>query len=315
MTLRVLTPISSLICIRHGVPPRMCPTFRSCIMSPATPAAQQTTPATASTVRLQDQEFGFGRIHRSGDFVVIEADNDRGQQHKERQPAQQQYQPLSATLRDVTLNLDRIEDGPVIACAEAVYAAELGLVRAPPEKLRRLRQATEILRDLRRDRPEVAAELFDRLREFADALALLDLSPAGLESAVRPRAAFRWSVWNLGYFLVGVPIAAIPLLWLVHRHLLEGRNPLACFGIDAAAHPPEVANGGHVIASGHHALIAVGQERITLDAPFLEDLLHDRKSDLLGRSRGHRRLDQHQRLGRYMLGNCGNRLLQRDDVG
>ena len=116
---------------------------------------------------------------------------------------------IEDSLRDVTVNLDRIEDGPVIECAEAVYAAELGLVRAPPVKLRRLRQATEILRDLRRDRPEVAADLFDELREFAGALALLDLSPAGLESAVRPRAAIRWSVWNLAYFLVGVPIAAL----------------------------------------------------------------------------------------------------------
>jgi hypothetical protein len=116
---------------------------------------------------------------------------------------------IEDALRDVTVNLDRIEDGPVIECAEAVYAAEFGLVRAPPDKLRRLRQATEILRDLRRDRPEVAADLFDRLREFAGALALLDLSPAGLESAVRPRAALRWSAWNLAYFLVGVPIAAL----------------------------------------------------------------------------------------------------------
>jgi len=116
---------------------------------------------------------------------------------------------IEDALRDVTINLERIEDGPVIQCAEAVYTAELGLVRAPPQKLRRLRQASEILRDLRRERPEVAAELFERLREFANALALLDLSPAGLESAVRPRAAVRWSVWNLAYFLFGVPIAAL----------------------------------------------------------------------------------------------------------
>jgi hypothetical protein len=39
----------SAISIRHGVPPRICPTFRSCIMSPAIPAVQQTTVATANT--------------------------------------------------------------------------------------------------------------------------------------------------------------------------------------------------------------------------------------------------------------------------
>jgi hypothetical protein len=112
-------------------------------------------------------------------------------------------------LRDLTINLERIEDGPVIRCAEAVYAVELGLDRAPAEKLRRLRQATEMLRGLRRDQPKLADELFLQVGEFEKALALLDLSPAGLEATVRPRAAVGWSVWNLGYFLVGVPIAAI----------------------------------------------------------------------------------------------------------
>jgi len=63
------------------------------------------------------------------------------------------------------------------------------------------------IEDLPDLRPVLA--LIERLREFANALALLDLSPAGLESAVRPRAAVRWSVWNLAYFLFGVPIAAL----------------------------------------------------------------------------------------------------------
>ena len=42
-----MTPIRSPTCMRHGVPPRMCPTFRSCSISPATAAATQMTPATA----------------------------------------------------------------------------------------------------------------------------------------------------------------------------------------------------------------------------------------------------------------------------
>ncbi len=33
-------------CIFHGVPPRMCPTFRSCSISPATAADTQPTAAT-----------------------------------------------------------------------------------------------------------------------------------------------------------------------------------------------------------------------------------------------------------------------------
>ena len=51
-TAAAATPIISPICIRHGVPPRMWPTLKSCIMSPATPAAQHTTPATPSTAAM-----------------------------------------------------------------------------------------------------------------------------------------------------------------------------------------------------------------------------------------------------------------------
>ena len=39
----------SPICILEGVPPRMCPTFRSCSISPATAEETQTTAATPST--------------------------------------------------------------------------------------------------------------------------------------------------------------------------------------------------------------------------------------------------------------------------
>src|ERR1017187_1830490 len=42
-------PKRSPICILEGVPPRMCPTFRSCSISPATADETQTTAATPST--------------------------------------------------------------------------------------------------------------------------------------------------------------------------------------------------------------------------------------------------------------------------
>ncbi len=39
-------------CIFHGVPPRMCPTLRSCSISPATAADTQPTAATPSTAAI-----------------------------------------------------------------------------------------------------------------------------------------------------------------------------------------------------------------------------------------------------------------------
>ncbi len=41
--------MKSPICILEGVPPRMCPTFKSCNISPATADEMQTTAATPST--------------------------------------------------------------------------------------------------------------------------------------------------------------------------------------------------------------------------------------------------------------------------
>ena len=44
-----MTPMMPPTSMRQGVPPRLCPTFQSWAMSPATPATQQTTVATPST--------------------------------------------------------------------------------------------------------------------------------------------------------------------------------------------------------------------------------------------------------------------------
>jgi glycerol-3-phosphate O-acyltransferase/dihydroxyacetone phosphate acyltransferase len=116
---------------------------------------------------------------------------------------------IECALRDLTINLERIEDGPLIACAEAVYAAELDLDRAPEERIRRMREATERWRELREEEPQEVEALVDRLRSFAAALAALDLSPKGLEATARPRVAVGWSARNLAYFLLGTPVALV----------------------------------------------------------------------------------------------------------
>jgi hypothetical protein len=114
---------------------------------------------------------------------------------------------IERALRNVTVNLERAEDGPVIECAESLYAAEFDLQRASSDRVRRLRQATDTLRRLREHDPEAAAEIFDDISEFTDSLEVLGLSPRSLEAVARPRAAVSWSVRNLVFFLVGAPIA------------------------------------------------------------------------------------------------------------
>jgi len=129
---------------------------------------------------------------------------------------------IEQALRDVTVNLERAEDGPVIECAESVYAAEFDLDRASKDKIRRMRQATDTLRRIRHENPAAAAALFAHLQEFADSLAVLGLSPRSLEAVARPRAAVRWSVQNLIFFLAGAPIAFIGhALFLVPYQLTD----------------------------------------------------------------------------------------------
>jgi len=135
---------------------------------------------------------------------------------------------IEDALRDVTVNLEQIEDREAIECAEAVYSAELGAHRTQRERVRRIRQATDGLHDLRRRDPVRAEDLVARLQRFADSLSVLDLSPRGLDTAVRPRAAVGWSTWNLVYFLLGAPIAFVGhLLFLVPYQLTDwfGRRP------------------------------------------------------------------------------------------
>ncbi|MFO7586942.1 MAG: lysophospholipid acyltransferase family protein [Gemmatimonadota bacterium] len=115
---------------------------------------------------------------------------------------------IESALRDVTVNLERIEDRPVVECAEAIYAARLGLEASPEDRVRRLRQASEMLQRLRRDDPARLAGLFSRVKGFADSLTILGLAPDELAATPRPRAAVGWTIRALLYFLIGGPIAA-----------------------------------------------------------------------------------------------------------
>ncbi|MBK5098612.1 MAG: 1-acyl-sn-glycerol-3-phosphate acyltransferase, partial [Gemmatimonadetes bacterium] len=129
---------------------------------------------------------------------------------------------IEDALRDVTVNLERIDDRAVIECAEAVYSAELGQDRNHQERVRRTRQATEGLHALRQQDPARAAKLVARVRGFANSLSVLGLSPRGLEASARPRAAVGWSTRNLVYFLVGAPIAFVGhVLFFIPYQLTE----------------------------------------------------------------------------------------------
>lgn len=141
--------------------------------------------------------------------ISVDWDDLRGRPEEDADAVRELTERIERALRNVTVNLERAEDGPVIECAESVYAAEFDLERASKDKIRRMRQATDTLRRLREDDPEAAAQIFADMAEFTDSLTVLGLSPRSLEAVARPRAAASWSVQNLIFFLAGAPIAFI----------------------------------------------------------------------------------------------------------
>jgi len=137
----------------------------------------------------------------------VDWDDLRGRGESDVEAVRELTARIESALRGVTVNLERREDGPLIECAEAIYAAELELDVTPEERVRRMRQASEMLARLRREDPARLAGLLGRVRGFATALDVLGLGPDELEGATRVRLSGGWIARALVYFLVGVPLA------------------------------------------------------------------------------------------------------------
>lgn len=115
---------------------------------------------------------------------------------------------IEESLRAVTVNVERLEDRPLIECAEAIYAAELGLDASARGRVYRLRQAVTSLARLRREDPARIRRLADEVEQFRWTLEVLGLEAGDLDRPTRLRAAAGWSLKTFGLLFVGGPIAA-----------------------------------------------------------------------------------------------------------
>ncbi len=115
---------------------------------------------------------------------------------------------IDAALREVTLNVENWEDLPILQCAEALYAAELGLEQEPGDRVRRLRQMSETLSRLRRSDPASIEDLYRSVEQFSRTLEALGIGAAELDTVPRLRTAFAWAVRRTALLVVGGPIAA-----------------------------------------------------------------------------------------------------------
>jgi hypothetical protein len=121
---------------------------------------------------------------------------------------------IDGALRDVTVNLERWEDAPLIECAEAVWTTEFGASRDEAERIARLNVATALLAQIRRDPDGRYATLVHAVDRHTRSLRRLGLVPADLRTDLRNETAFWWSVRRIPLVLLPVVfIAAVG--WLV----------------------------------------------------------------------------------------------------
>lgn len=125
---------------------------------------------------------------------------------------------IAAGLRAVTLDLERWEDLPLLELAERILFSE----RAG--RLERVQAFARALRTLRAREPRRVDELGARIASFGERTARLGLEPHDLperlELPYRAGPVLRFALRNLGFLLVGLPLAAVgALFWFLPQRL------------------------------------------------------------------------------------------------
>lgn len=134
---------------------------------------------------------------------------------------------IDRALREVTVNVERWEDAPLVECAEEVFAAEFGMPRNPAERVERQGEAAEILARARRDDHAAWRALARDVARHQRVLRVLGLRPADLHQDPALRTALGWTLRQLAFFALGAPLAAAgsALFYLPYRltGVLEAR--------------------------------------------------------------------------------------------
>lgn len=129
---------------------------------------------------------------------------------------------IDEALRDVTVNLERWEDAPLVEAAEAIYAAELPVEDSQDARVARLAEATEGLARLRADGRAEWKRVAREVGAHARMLRVLGIKPAQLKAGVRVDVAAAWLIRQLVYFGLGAPVAALGILVYFTPYRLTG---------------------------------------------------------------------------------------------
>ena len=127
---------------------------------------------------------------------------------------------IDVALRAVTVNLDEWEDAPLVECAEAIHAAEMGVPRDDLTRHERVRDTARILGILRTSGDPRWKPLADDVRRHDRELRRLGLRPIDLREPPRVRAALGWTLRTLPLMAAvasGVAAAGIIVFWIPYR--------------------------------------------------------------------------------------------------
>jgi glycerol-3-phosphate O-acyltransferase/dihydroxyacetone phosphate acyltransferase len=127
---------------------------------------------------------------------------------------------IDRAMRQITLNLARWEDEPVIRTAEAVWSSARAVDPSPSAHVARLALATETLARLRASGDARWDELARDVKTHARVLQLLGMRPADVNIDTRLTTAARWAMRRLtfaGVLQGAVAAIAIVVFWVPYR--------------------------------------------------------------------------------------------------
>jgi 1-acyl-sn-glycerol-3-phosphate acyltransferase len=137
---------------------------------------------------------------------------------EDRDAVQRLTERIEAGLEAVTLNLVRWEDEPVVATAEAVWAAQAGAGGDDSVQVARVRRVAKLLAALRAEGTADWGSLSQRLADHRRRLNALDLTPATLVQDIGPGQVVRWSLTRVPLLVAAsVAVAGSIVFWPPYR--------------------------------------------------------------------------------------------------
>jgi 1-acyl-sn-glycerol-3-phosphate acyltransferase len=153
-----------------------------------------------------------------GPAIVWDDLADRGSEDPE--AVRELTRRIDASLRQVTINLERWEDEPLVRCVAEIWEAEVDPDGNPESRLARIRATADVLSRLRRSKDEEWAPLAASVESHRRRLGRLGLTPGSLRTPTDVPTAFRWALRRLhvlGPVALALALVGAILYWPVYR--------------------------------------------------------------------------------------------------